>query len=100
MSVLGGGYAEYFLGHVVLIHKADGNSIGGVLELPGGWDQPGFEWPHGPRSMDEPARVYVGTHSAKETEQLGIDRKSTRLNSSHRCISYAVFCLKKKKKKR
>src|SRR5437762_11092509 len=28
-----------------------------------------------------------------------IDRKSTRLNSSHRCISYAVFCLKKKKRK-
>src|SRR5437762_8167540 len=27
-----------------------------------------------------------------------IDRKSTRLNSSHRCISYAVFCLKKKKR--
>src|SRR5437879_7409500 len=25
------------------------------------------------------------------------DRKSTRLNSSHRCTSYAVFCLKKKK---
>src|SRR5437764_10017488 len=31
-------------------------------------------------------------------KKLG-DRKSTRLNSSHRCISYAVFCLKKKKKK-
>src|SRR5438094_7643993 len=28
------------------------------------------------------------------------DRKSTRLNSSHRTISYAVFCLKKKKKHR
>src|SRR5437762_12911245 len=28
------------------------------------------------------------------------DRKSTRLNSSHRCISYAVFCLKKKKQKK
>src|SRR2546429_3804685 len=28
-----------------------------------------------------------------------IDRKSTRLNSSHGYISYAVFCLKKKKKK-
>src|SRR5437762_4912918 len=27
------------------------------------------------------------------------DRKSTRLNSSHRCISYAVFCLKKKSHK-
>src|SRR6266496_2512703 len=30
---------------------------------------------------------------------LGEDRKSTRLNSSHVEISYAVFCLKKKKKK-
>src|SRR5690625_6229059 len=30
---------------------------------------------------------------------LDIDRKSTRLNSSHVAISYAVFCLKKKKKK-
>src|SRR5258705_8012175 len=29
-----------------------------------------------------------------------VDRKSTRLNSSHLGISYAVFCLKKKKKKR
>src|SRR5258705_8557519 len=29
---------------------------------------------------------------------LGLDRKSTRLNSSHLGISYAVFCLKKKKK--
>src|SRR5260221_12804408 len=29
----------------------------------------------------------------------GKDRKSTRLNSSHTVISYAVFCLKKKKKK-
>src|SRR5690242_21727938 len=28
-----------------------------------------------------------------------VDRKSTRLNSSHMSISYAVFCLKKKKKK-
>src|SRR5207245_11745891 len=30
-------------------------------------------------------------------EQLVLDRKSTRLNSSHGSISYAVFCLKKKK---
>src|SRR5256885_2498895 len=29
--------------------------------------------------------------------ELGLDRKSTRLNSSHLVISYAVFCLKKKK---
>src|SRR5438034_5149140 len=31
---------------------------------------------------------------------LILDRKSTRLNSSHTVISYAVFCLKKKKKKK
>src|SRR5204863_3190142 len=31
---------------------------------------------------------------------VGIDRKSTRLNSSHVEISYAVFCLKKKKEKK
>src|SRR3712207_8351970 len=31
--------------------------------------------------------------------ERGLDRKSTRLNSSHANISYAVFCLKKKKKK-
>src|SRR2546430_7752936 len=30
-------------------------------------------------------------------ELIGLDRKSTRLNSSHSQISYAVFCLKKKK---
>src|SRR6266436_809780 len=32
--------------------------------------------------------------------EFGEDRKSTRLNSSHGYISYAVFCLKKKSKKR
>src|SRR5688572_16410222 len=32
--------------------------------------------------------------------ELGADRKSTRLNSSHSQISYAVFCLKKKKKQK
>src|SRR5207244_12068502 len=33
-------------------------------------------------------------------ERILLDRKSTRLNSSHQIISYAVFCLKKKKKKK
>src|SRR5437773_10895694 len=57
---------------------------------------------HGPPTVDEelPARVpgdldlherAVGPHGAR-------DRKSTRLNSSHITISYAVFCLKKKSK--
>src|ERR1017187_9642843 len=35
---------------------------------------------------------------ATYTVGLTGDRKSTRLNSSHRCISYAVFCLKKQEK--
>src|SRR5437879_4850439 len=37
--------------------------------------------------------------AAHERQLERRDRKSTRLNSSHRCISYAVFCLKKKKKR-
>src|SRR5947208_6251333 len=32
----------------------------------------------------------------RHVEALSVDRKSTRLNSSHQIISYAVFCLKKK----
>src|SRR3712207_7417088 len=42
-----------------------------------------------------------GDHLAlleQEAHDVGRDRKSTRLNSSHANISYAVFCLKKKKK--
>src|SRR5690625_6981512 len=33
-------------------------------------------------------------------DDVGLDRKSTRLNSSHVAISYAVFCLKKKKQEK
>src|SRR5947207_10291635 len=47
--------------------------------------------------------IYLGikTILTKPAEQAATegDRKSTRLNSSHTVISYAVFCLKKKKKK-
>src|SRR5690242_14647027 len=35
---------------------------------------------------------------AAQSQMMRLDRKSTRLNSSHMSISYAVFCLKKKKK--
>src|SRR5256885_9219845 len=37
-------------------------------------------------------------HGGRDADELPQDRKSTRLNSSHLVISYAVFCLKKKKK--
>src|SRR2546427_9027116 len=40
----------------------------------------------------------LGRSSANTPQKLKGDRKSTRLNSSHSQISYAVFCLKKKKK--
>src|SRR2546422_2270156 len=41
----------------------------------------------------------LGLGTAQHADLAGEDRKSTRLNSSHGYISYAVFCLKKKKKK-
>src|SRR5690348_17839067 len=41
-----------------------------------------------------------GMHSIHGRAPAIADRKSTRLNSSHPSISYAVFCLKKKKKKK
>src|SRR5256885_6916914 len=40
--------------------------------------------------------IQVPTLDATETVKVPEDRKSTRLNSSHLVISYAVFCLKKK----
>src|SRR3712207_7764170 len=43
-------------------------------------------------------RVELPHQLAPEEGIQGSDRKSTRLNSSHANISYAVFCLKKKKK--
>src|SRR3712207_8202615 len=42
---------------------------------------------------------WVGQGTPLHATSSGKDRKSTRLNSSHANISYAVFCLKKKKKK-
>src|SRR5437764_7937681 len=44
----------------------------------------------------EPARDADRVHRRLRARVDDSDRKSTRLNSSHRCISYAVFCLKKK----
>src|SRR5688572_32512446 len=45
----------------------------------------------------QPARPHERDEQRRGEEE---DRKSTRLNSSHSQISYAVFCLKKKKKQR
>src|SRR3712207_8135077 len=45
-----------------------------------------------------PRAVVVRQHGVDLADEHVRDRKSTRLNSSHANISYAVFCLKKKKK--
>src|SRR5438132_6795782 len=47
------------------------------------------------RMHDRRIGAVAGLHEVR----AALDRKSTRLNSSHTVISYAVFCLKKKKKK-
>src|SRR5689334_24714613 len=52
------------------------------------------------RHQRQPARYRGHLGAAQRCDVglgFGIDRKSTRLNSSHSSISYAVFCLKKKK---
>src|SRR5258708_13737161 len=51
----------------------------------------------GSRALAARAMRQEGLRARKQAR--GRDRKSTRLNSSHQIISYAVFCLKKKKKK-
>src|SRR5437762_12439291 len=56
----------------------------------------GFYGP-APAIANSTARVPGSTGCCSRSEWEQQDRKSTRLNSSHRCISYAVFCLKKKK---
>src|SRR5438477_4733717 len=52
--------------------------------------------PHGKKGNRRRVRRQCGERQSEAGSQ---DRKSTRLNSSHMSISYAVFCLKKKKQK-
>src|SRR5256885_8414480 len=52
--------------------------------------------PSGGRTKRPPATIR--SHQDRTSFRRFVDRKSTRLNSSHLVISYAVFCLKKKKK--
>src|SRR5690625_6196922 len=48
--------------------------------------------------VEQGTGVAVAPGRARRGRKVPVDRKSTRLNSSHVAISYAVFCLKKKKK--
>src|SRR5207248_10615343 len=51
----------------------------------------------GETGLDYHSLPSKATAKDKKVQVFAKDRKSTRLNSSHRTISYAVFCLKKKK---
>src|SRR5688572_31442467 len=51
----------------------------------------------GPSDFSHAAKSSVPGNGENITNCANVDRKSTRLNSSHSQISYAVFCLKKKK---
>src|SRR5947207_3497782 len=49
--------------------------------------------------MEDDALLAQASRTVVASAERIVDRKSTRLNSSHTVISYAVFCLKKKKKR-
>src|SRR3712207_7308177 len=55
-------------------------------------------WPHPAAPSKRPSPRCCSACSWPSSTGTSSDRKSTRLNSSHANISYAVFCLKKKKK--
>src|SRR3712207_7798691 len=62
-----------------------------------------YKWILGSRIIKEPVSIadrldWQIIQKLRYDALSGVDRKSTRLNSSHANISYAVFCLKKKKK--
>src|SRR5438034_2351307 len=54
-----------------------------------------FQWTYRRQKQTSSRTTEICSRELRER----VDRKSTRLNSSHTVISYAVFCLKKKKKK-
>src|SRR5207244_13307453 len=66
------------------------------LPMPPPSTRPPVKIAAGEESKAMPASLIAKTETARS--EVKSDRKSTRLNSSHQIISYAVFCLKKKKK--
>src|SRR2546427_7552803 len=70
------------------------NEVGGLFILSLQRD-----WARTPPESHQRSWWIVHTQPTKGLGTHPSDRKSTRLNSSHSQISYAVFCLKKKKKK-
>jgi len=64
----GGGVLAYFLGHAAIVHSGS-HMFPGVLELPDGWDKPGFEWPRGQRMI---FHMDIGARNPEDVAALGI----------------------------
>src|SRR5690625_453176 len=86
VDIAGPGFINFFM-------KSDflGELIPTILEAGESYGQTDF---------GKGEKVQIEFVSVNPTGELHLDRKSTRLNSSHVAISYAVFCLKKKTKTR
>src|SRR5437764_5976129 len=78
--------------HTTRTVLASGTPSTGPLPTPAGGDLRTRNTRPARRTPGRPGRCRIRAGVRTGTP----DRKSTRLNSSHRCISYAVFCLKKK----
>src|SRR2546426_9202437 len=85
---------------ILSVVSARGESCHAGRQLPQERRSRGAAGPRDPRSISQPGvREAVQGRVHERARAEARDRKSTRLNSSHLVISYAVFCLKKKKKK-
>src|SRR2546429_514713 len=78
-AFFGGVRGHHVIAFVIHVDAKNDEALGGILLL----------------HLDQPGDFDLARFAPRGPE---IDRKSTRLNSSHGYISYAVFCLKKKKK--
>src|SRR5256885_11547585 len=89
-------YTTLFRSAVVSTAGTDGHQLSILAQA---HRAPEFIVCHGVRCLHISGLRPRGSASREEVDGAGIlrDRKSTRLNSSHLVISYAVFCLKKKR---
>src|SRR2546430_4226643 len=66
------------------------------ISLHGRFSESPFSWTRGQSTTRRPTDTLWPRYEQSKHAEISGDRKSTRLNSSHSQISYAVFCLKKK----
>src|SRR2546426_8632962 len=85
--------------YTTLFRSLVANSLALLLGFTGATLEPGHDYRAETYAIRQGVRGYPKAFVVRHPEIASLDRKSTRLNSSHLVISYAVFCLKKKKKR-